>query len=531
MEFLKSKISGTAEGRDLTRSYVFVSLLIGACLTYIFYKLIIFKILSGTYYDDIFASRGVIPYITTLLFFWGLALLLFSWLGLRKEETTFNRIKSVILDFEVIDKDTAHAASEKIKQIRDEQHGPIASNRFVRAMRRIKDGIKQPSEVSDMLRDQAEIDSVIISTKNAPVRFFIWLIPVLGFIGTVLGVSAAIIGFSDIIQAGSDFSMVKGSLGGVSTNLGVAFDTTLLALIKTAILMFVYSTLQKQEQSFLINMDEFSVDDLIKKVVPDVKKEDRTETGQLTYAIEQLTEKITTWDPKFSETLNDFFERLRQYSDETVQSAKELFTRIEQVSGQNAETAASISGSIDQFRRYSDEAVQSAQRLLEKIGQVSEENAGTAATISGSIEKFRQYSDEAAESARKLFAQVEKTTDQNSEAAVAISGSIDQFRQYSDSAVKSAGEMITRAEEASGRNAEAASLISGSIERFNEQVREFNSLQSSLQNNIKCITDLEEFNRCLGLLSRTLDQLPSILNEMKQPREIRFIESRRESSE
>jgi methyl-accepting chemotaxis protein len=531
MGFLRSKINSVTGGKDLTRSYVLVSLLIGACLTYVFYKLLILKILSGTYYDDIFSNRGVIPYITTLLFFWGLALLLFSWLGLRKEESTFNRIRSVILDFEIIDKDSAHSASDRIKQIRDEQNGPIASNRFVRAMRRIKDGIKQSSEVSDMLRDQADIDSMIISAKNSPVRFFIWLIPVLGFIGTVLGVSSAIIGFSDIIQAGSDFAMVKGSLGGVSTNLGVAFDTTLLALVKTAILMFAYSTLQKQEQSFLINMDEFSVDDLIKKVVPDAKKVERTETGQLTYVIEQLTEKITTWDPKFSETLDSFFERLKGFSDETVGSAKELFAGIQQISSQNSETASAIFGSMDRFKEYSDEAVKSAQILFDKVELVSGQNSETASAISGSMDRFKEYSDEAVGSARKLFAQVEKTTDQNAESAGTISASINQFKLYSDGAVQSAGEILARAEEASGKNSESAGAISEAVNKFNTQVQEFNALQSSIQNNIKCITDLEEFNRCLGLLSRTLDQLPSILNEMKQPREIRFMETRIEDKE
>jgi methyl-accepting chemotaxis protein len=531
MNFLKKKTAGTSDNKDLTRSYLLLSFLLGAGLTLLFYKVLILKILPGTYYDEIFTKRGIIPYITTLLFFWGLFLLVFSWLGLRKEESTFNKIKNIVMSFETIDKESAHSASDQLKQIRESKGGPIASNRFVRAMQRIKDGIKNNTEVLNMLRDQADIDSMIISAKNAPVKFFIWLIPVLGFIGTVLGVSAAIVGFSDIIQAGTDFSSVKGSLGGVSINLGVAFDTTLLALIKTAVLMFAYSSLQKQEQSFLISMDEFSVDDLIKKVVPDIKQADRTETGQLTHAVEQLTEKITTWDPKFSETLNSFFDRLRQYSYESLKSAGELFTRIEQVSTQNSETSVAISGSIDRFKEYSSEAVRSAGELFKKVEEVTGQNSETALTISGSMDRFKQYSEEAVQSAQNLFASIEQTTSQNSETATAISGSIDQFRQCSDGAVESAREMLKQVEQAAGLNSESAAAISGSINKFDSQIQEFNSMQSSIQDNIKCITDLEEFNRCLGLLSKTLDQLPSILNEMKQPREIRFMESRIEDKE
>ncbi|MCK5342483.1 MAG: hypothetical protein KAR20_03715, partial [Candidatus Heimdallarchaeota archaeon] len=79
--------------------------------------------------------------------------------------------------------------------------------------------------------------------------------------------------------------------------------------------------------------------------------------------------------------------------------------------------------------------------------------------------------------------------------------------------------------ETAGQNSQDVIIMSQTIEKLALQINEFNSLQSSLQDNIKCITDLEEFNRCLGTLSKSLDQLPVILTDMMRPREIRLMEA------
>ena len=562
--FKSKKADNAAEREDLTKSYTFVTFLISAVLTFLFYKIVISTILSGTDYSDIFVNRGPIPYLTTFLFFWGCALIYFMWIWLLRERATFNEIMETIEDFEAIDKEAAQVAIDKIRSIGHDKHGDIASNRFIRAMRRIRDGVKNPSEISEMMRDQASIDNNIINTKNTPIKFFIWLIPVLGFIGTVVGVSSAISGFSDIIMAGSDFSLIKANLGGVTTSLGVAFDTTLLALTKTAILMFAFSTLQKQELSFLITMDEFSADDLIKRVVSDVKREDMSETAQLTDAIDILTEKITTWDPRFAETLDAFFNRIEQQSSEVITSVTKLVDQGEQITEQNSQTAIAISESMDRFKGYSIEVEQSVQDLFAQVKETTGQNSQTAIVISETMDRFKDYSGEVEQSVQDLFAQVRETTGQNSQTAITISETMDRFKDYSSGVEQSVQDMLVNVRETTGQNSQTATTISKSMDRFQRhsndvlrsvqklfekvkkttgqnsdvvtvlsktleklalQINEFNSLQASLQENIKCITDLEQFNRCLEALTNSLDKLPTILTDMMRPREIRLMEN------
>jgi hypothetical protein len=58
---------------------------------------------------------------------------------------------------------------------------------------------------------------------------FIWAIPILGFIGTVIGIGQAVGAFSGSLDQAQDISLLKKSLNDVTGGLATAFDTTLHA--------------------------------------------------------------------------------------------------------------------------------------------------------------------------------------------------------------------------------------------------------------------------------------------------------------
>ena len=91
-------------------------------------------------------------------------------------------------------------------------------------------------------------------------RFMVWAIPILGFIGTVWGISNGIAHFSDAMtNTGSvtDVSaMLKENLPLVTNSLATAFDTTLLALLLSIPLMMLMLTIEKAEEAYLIDIDE-----------------------------------------------------------------------------------------------------------------------------------------------------------------------------------------------------------------------------------------------------------------------------------
>jgi len=91
-------------------------------------------------------------------------------------------------------------------------------------------------------------------------RFMVWAIPILGFIGTVWGISNGIAHFSDAMTSTNSVTdvsaMLKENLPLVTNSLATAFDTTLLALLLSIPLMMLMLTQEKNEEAYLIELDE-----------------------------------------------------------------------------------------------------------------------------------------------------------------------------------------------------------------------------------------------------------------------------------
>jgi biopolymer transport protein ExbB/TolQ len=106
--------------------------------------------------------------------------------------------------------------------------------------------------VGDLLEAQAAIDVKKLEASYSIVQFFIWAIPIWGFIGTVLGIADAVQEFSNFIQTaetGVQFTtQMRSALGGVTSGLAVAFNTTFLALVLVMPVMLITSMLQKAEE-------------------------------------------------------------------------------------------------------------------------------------------------------------------------------------------------------------------------------------------------------------------------------------------
>lgn len=97
-------------------------------------------------------------------------------------------------------------------------------------------------------------------------RFMVWAIPILGFIGTVWGISNGIAHFSDAMTSTNSVTdvsaMLKENLPLVTNSLATAFDTTLLALLLSIPLMMLMLTLEKDEEAYLIDLDEIWFHDI-----------------------------------------------------------------------------------------------------------------------------------------------------------------------------------------------------------------------------------------------------------------------------
>ncbi len=110
-------------------------------------------------------------------------------------------------------------------------------------------------DVSHLMDSQSNIDASRIGASYIMLKAFLWAIPLLGFIGTVIGLSHAIGGmnFSNM----EEVSTIVDSIGAVTSGLGTAFDATLLGLVLAVMLNFPMNALSKAEDEMLNNIDSF----------------------------------------------------------------------------------------------------------------------------------------------------------------------------------------------------------------------------------------------------------------------------------
>ena len=93
----------------------------------------------------------------------------------------------------------------------------------------------------------SDLDAARAAQGHGLVRFVIWAIPIMGFLGTVIGITVAIASLSPTQLE---------NISGVVAGLGTAFDTTATALALSMVLMFLQFLLDRSESQLLASVDE-----------------------------------------------------------------------------------------------------------------------------------------------------------------------------------------------------------------------------------------------------------------------------------
>ena len=88
-------------------------------------------------------------------------------------------------------------------------------------------------------------------------RFLVWVIPTSGFIGTVVGIAIALEGMRD--PKNIEFEKI-------TSGLAVAFNTTILALLLSAVLVLLQNVVQRREESTLNEAAQYCLRNLINRV-------------------------------------------------------------------------------------------------------------------------------------------------------------------------------------------------------------------------------------------------------------------------
>jgi hypothetical protein len=106
---------------------------------------------------------------------------------------------------------------------------------------------RSANELDDQLRCLADADALALEASYGLTRFITWAIPILGFLGTVVGITKAIAGVTP--------EVLEHDLSRVTDGLAEAFDTTALALGLTMLTMLCTFLVERLEQGSLEAVD------------------------------------------------------------------------------------------------------------------------------------------------------------------------------------------------------------------------------------------------------------------------------------
>jgi biopolymer transport protein ExbB/TolQ len=193
-----------------------------------------------------YCTSHPVEYTEILMFFTGvMALAVKAWglLGQRKALRT--ELLPAIRDQRVPASDAGKLA-DVIARLPRQLQNTLLARRLTGALEFVHQR-NTPEGLDEHLRSQADTDAEALEGSYGLIRFITWAIPILGFLGTVLGITAAIANITP--------EEAVNSIASVTNGLALAFDATALALGCAMGLMFLNYLVERGEQNLLLTVN------------------------------------------------------------------------------------------------------------------------------------------------------------------------------------------------------------------------------------------------------------------------------------
>lgn len=228
-------------------------------------------------------------------------------------------------------------------------------------------------------------------------RTMIWAIPIFGFIGTVQGLSAAVGGFADFLSGAAELSAIKGAIADVTIGLGVAFDTTFLALVLVMIVQFPLTTLMRRETTLCSDIDMY-VDEHFVSRLPSAEQQ-AVVIENLEDSIEAAFRRYIPDPDRYEEVFTDSIEK----AGTVVQQQFETFTEkyvdarkaatdheVEVLAAALKEAHVKAEGLATEYTKSADGLRTALQGSLEKAANAAAGVGEQMTAIAGVGEKIRE---------------------------------------------------------------------------------------------------------------------------------------------
>ncbi len=188
-----------------------------------------------------------------ILMLWAMAIMAYKSVATAKERSMLDRDLMPVRDGMSILPEDTREYSRTVQALDPADQRMLLPRVLLGALHRFR-STRNIQDVSSVVSGVCEGESDRLDSELSMVRYIAWAIPSIGFIGTVRGIGEA------LAQA---HKAVEGDITGVTESLGVAFNSTLIALMLSIVLMFLLHQLQLVQDRLVLDAENYCDNHLI----------------------------------------------------------------------------------------------------------------------------------------------------------------------------------------------------------------------------------------------------------------------------
>ena len=359
--FMPSSQTNTRQELDINLVLVLVIAFILTICTY----LIAFPV-KNSYIGTLLYSRGYTQYIVVFLASFVIATALNKYSKIYAE----SRILKRMWNFSENVRFDNHKAPE-LRRLRTDfaQTPSMVTARLSRIIGAyINSGSRKA--VTELALDDSSFYLMASESSYMLPRILVWAIPLLGFIGTVLGISSAVNGFSGFLSNTAEIDKIKEGIGTVTSGLAIAFDTTLLALLLSVVVMIPLVLAERRESKLLLAMDVYIND----KILPKLKETPKIKETQAVLDTDTIKKTITQTLADQLPTKEELIKPAEIYATEVAKQLTEQFiSSFEQIQSKEIELIEGIKNINQAILQDRDEFASSYQKQQNLNQEIIEE--------------------------------------------------------------------------------------------------------------------------------------------------------------
>jgi len=511
-----------------TAGSTWLALCLGLAVTAAIYGLVFLVLGRGNYVTELLTERGPMQYCIVLVTAWGLSLLFLKWLAVHRQ-VSYTELDLKLIPLEIgvqITPGNVDQFLEHLGKVGEPVRNSILGRRIQGALEHFKSRTSVP-EVQQYLATQAELDASGVDSGYILLRAFIWVIPLLGFIGTVTGISFAVSGFRESMAEASEPAVTSQApatpaakaagfsendsrdkrgerfmrgLERVTAGLATAFDTTFLALVMAIVLLFPTEQLRKTEYAMLDRIEAFSNESLLRRMADDEKLAPEKMPEIVRDALKSAFCEHQRWLAEWQLRVGDLGRAIGEDFQAAFERVHERLCQQEAARTENRERLARLledilqkaNQQIDQLQQAEGKAIDKSRDLLTAVSQL-EQSLGAMPEIVRTAQEASLREHQAWLAEWKLHVQeIGRTIGRDFEAAASrvsqqLSARIEhqeQLAQQLNSLLQKADEQIGRLKQSEEKAAETSHELVGALSR----------LEQSLSENVKLLAQLCQSN-------------------------------------